>query len=325
MRAVLLEANGLLTVGQIPTPLPAAEQVLIRMAASPINPSDLGFLKGYYSSQKSFPIVPGFEGSGTVIAAGSGLLPRLWLGKRVACAVSTSGGAWAEYLMTRAAQCVPLRHDLSLEQGATLIINPMTALAFFDIAKRHKHAAVVSNAAASALGRMILRLGQTYHVPVIHIVRREEQVQLLRSIGGNYILNSSELGFYDHLHTLSSQLRATLILDPVAGKETRRLLDATPGGSTLLSYGTLSGSRNDVTSQPPRDDGKRIEGFFLPDWLAQKNSLQVFTDMQRVQHLATRELGTTIQKRFPLSAVEEAIKTYQANPTAGKVLLSADS
>jgi NADPH2:quinone reductase len=325
MQAVLLEPNGNLTVDRIPTPLPAAGQVLIRMAASPINPSDLGFLKGNYGFQKAFPIVPGFEGSGTVIAAGPGPLPRLWQGKRVAFGTSTSGGAWAEYLVTRAAQCVPLRHDLSLEQGATLIVNPMTALAFFDIARRHKHAAIVSNAAASALGRMILRLGQTYHVPVIHIVRRQEQVELLRSLGGNYILNSSEPGIYDHLRALSGQLRATLILDPVGGEGTQKLLNAAPAGSTLLAYGSLSGSRNDVASQISRDDGKRVEGFFLPDWLARKNILQIFADMQRVQHLATRELGTTIQKRFPLSAVEEAIKTYQANPSAGKAFLVADS
>ena len=80
MQAVqLVENGGPLTVGQIPLPQPGPGQVLIHMAASPINPSDLGFLKGFYGVQKPFPIVPGFEGSGTVIAAGPGLLPLLWL------------------------------------------------------------------------------------------------------------------------------------------------------------------------------------------------------------------------------------------------------
>jgi len=115
------------------------------------------------------PVILKFEGSGTVVAAGPGLLPRLWLGKRMACAVSSFGGTWAEYL-THATLCVPLRNNLSLEQGAMLLVNPMTALAFFDIVKRGKHAAITSTAAASALGRMIVRLSQRHRVPVIAVV-----------------------------------------------------------------------------------------------------------------------------------------------------------
>jgi NADPH:quinone reductase-like Zn-dependent oxidoreductase len=103
MQAVLLEENGeRLTIGEIPVPQPGPGQVLVRIAAAPVNPSDLGFLRGSYGFQTPFPVVPGFEASGTVVAAGPGLLPRLWLGKRVACAVSATGGTWAEYLVTRA-------------------------------------------------------------------------------------------------------------------------------------------------------------------------------------------------------------------------------
>jgi NADPH:quinone reductase-like Zn-dependent oxidoreductase len=202
-----------------------------------------------------------------------------------------------------------------LEQGSTLIVNPMTALAFFEIAKQGKHAAMVSNAAASSLGRMILRLGQTYHVPIIHIVRRPEQVELLRSLGGEHVLNSSDPDFQDQLNTLSNQLMATLLLDPV-GEQSQLYLNAMPKGSTAIVYGSLSNKRSESGSQ-----GSQITGFFLPNWLATRNILQILMDIRRVQHLATNELRTTIQKRFPLSDVKEAIEHYQANPTAGKVLL----
>lgn len=319
MQAVLLqENNGPLTVGSLPIPWPGPGQVLVRMAAAPINPSDLGFLRGSYGFQKPFPIVPGLEGSGIVVAAGSGLLPRLLVGKRVACS-SRSGGTWAEYMVTSASTCFPLPKKLSFEQGSMMIVNPMTAYAFFDIAKRNKHAAIVSNAAASALGRMILRLGQLYNIPIIQIVRRQEQVDLLRSLGGKYILNSSDSNFQDRLRTLSRQLNATLILDPVAGDEAQRLLDAAPDGSTLLIYGSLSGKRIDPHSSS--QNGKQIIGFFLPDWIAQRNIFQVLMSMRRVGRLVTNELQTTIQKRFPLQAVQQAIALYQANPTAGKVLI----
>jgi NADPH2:quinone reductase len=86
MQAVLIEqSGGSPGVGQIPIPRLGPGQVLVRMAASPINPSDLGFIRGSYGFQNPFPVVPGFEGSGVVVAAGLGLLPRLWVGRRVAC------------------------------------------------------------------------------------------------------------------------------------------------------------------------------------------------------------------------------------------------
>lgn len=326
MQAVLLEGSGgPLTVGQIPVPAPGPGQLLLRMAAAPINPSDLGFLRGSYGFQRPFPIVPGLEGSGTVVAVGSGLLPRFYLGKRVACATAkASGGTWAEYMATSWTTCFPLAKQLSLEQGATLVVNPMTALAFFDIARQGKHRAVVSNAAAGALGRMILRLGQTYRIPVIHLVRRQEQVELLRSLGAEHVLNTSDPQFVDRLRTLARRLRATLILDPVAGRQTRQLLGAAPNGSTMLVYGRMSGEGPEPAVQGPQDGDKRVDGFFLPDWLAKKNILKVLLHARRVQRLATHELQTTIRMRFPLSAARQAIEAYNANPTAGKVLLVAD-
>jgi NADPH:quinone reductase-like Zn-dependent oxidoreductase len=108
----------------------------------------------------------------------------------------------------------------------------------------------------------------------------------------------------------------------VAGDQAYRLLEAAPEGSTLVLYGSLSGKRIDPAASSRT--GKHITGFFLPDWIAKRNILQVLLDIRRAGHLVTRELQTTIQKRFPLQAVQQAMTLYQANPTAGKVLLVAD-
>ena len=320
MQAVLVEANsGSLTVSQIPMSQPGPGQVLIRMAAAPINPSDVGFARGSYGVQKGLQVIPDFEGSGTVMAAGPGLLPRLLLDKRITCS-TPSGGTWAEYVVVPARNCFPLSKNLSFEQGAMLIVNPLTAVAFFEIAKQNKHVAIVSNAAAGALGQMVLRLGRRIRVPVIHVVRRDAQVGMLHSMGGEYVLNSSDTDFYDKLHQLSHQLNATLILDPVAGEQSRKLLDAVPSGSTLLVYGSLSSVKNDTTSQTS-DPTKHIEGFYMPDWLAKKNIVQVLGYLRQVQRLATKDLKTNIQKRFQLTQVQEALELYRTNATAGKVLL----
>lgn len=325
MQAVQLDSpGGRVVVRQCPVPKPAPGEVLIRMAASPINPSDLAFLLGS-GPQKQFPAVPGIEGSGTVVAAGTGLLPRFLTGKRVACAAAPgSGGTWAEYMVTSARRCVALKEEVSLEQGAMLLVNPLTALAFFDIAKRGKHAAIVSTAAASALGRMIVRLGAKHGIPIINIVRRQGQMDLLRSMGADYVLNNSDANFIAQLHALTHKLSATLLLDALAGRQTQELLAAAPARSTVVVYGYLTREPSVIDSTTFLYEEKRLVGFYLPNWLAKRGLFQVLRDTSRVQQLAGEDLQTTVQGRLPLSAVQQALDLYQGNMTAGKVLLVAN-
>lgn len=325
MQAVFLtEKGGVPTYGELPVPQPGPGEVLIRMAVAPINPSDIGFLKGSYEQKKPFPLVPGFEGSGTVVAVGAGLLPRLVLGKRVGCAVSATGGTWAEYLVTKAALCVPLPKNLTFEQGSMMMVNPLTALAFFDMVKRGRHAAVINTAAASALGRMILRLGLSAQVPVINIVRRPEQIQLLRSVGAQFVLSTSEPNFLTELQRLSHTLNATLILDAVGGELFRQLVDVTPIGSTIMVYGNLSGEQHSFQPSALWKEDKRIAGFFLGTWAAKQNLIHLLRAMQTVKRLAATDLQTFVQQRLPLSKAQEAIDMYQKNMTAGKILLVTD-
>lgn len=324
MQAALVEQPGNSPAfGQLPVSRPGAGQVLIRVAASPVNPSDFGFMNGSYGFQKPFPVVPGFEGSGSVVAGGAGILPQLLVGRRVAFS-APDGGAWAEYVVTSATGCIPLPRHLSLEQGAALVVNPLTALALVEIARKGKHAAIVSNAAAGALGQMLLRLGQRFRIPIIHVVRRAEQIELLRARGGEYILNSSASNFHQELQELAQRLKATLILDSVGGEESNRLLQAAPRGSRLVRYGLLSGQTIDLSPEVAADGDKRIESFFLPDWMKGQGLLKTIKAVQNVRSLARYELKTTVQQRFALAKVAEAIALYQANPTAGKVLLVAD-
>lgn len=323
MHAVYLNETGNLTVGEIPVPKPGKGQVLVKIAAAPINPSDLGFLQGSYGFQKSSPIVPGFEGSGTVIAAGSGLLPRSWLGKRIACA-GQSGGTWAEYIVTSAAACFPLPKKISFEQGAMSFVNPLTVTAFFDIAKKNKHRAIISTAASSALGRMILRLGLKEGIPVINIVRRLEQADILFSLGAKYVLVNSDPDFLKRVQQIALELNATLILDAIAGDLTQQLLDVAPFGSEAVVYGFLSGEKTAIDARLFVKEDKSVRGFFLANWMSKKGILKSIGDMRRAMRLLDSELSTTIQKRLPLSEVHEAIEIYRNNMTAGKVLLVPD-
>jgi NADPH:quinone reductase len=324
MNAVVLERpGGALVLRRMDRPRPGRGQVLIRVAAAPINPSDLGFLAGTYGSGPALPAIPGFEGSGTVVEAGAGPLPWLLKGRRVAFA-SSSAGSWAEYAVVPAASCIPVGSAVSFEQAATLVVNPLTALAFFDMVRRGRHAAIVSDAAASALGRMILRLGRSRSVPVINVVRRQEQLGELLSLGATHVLLDSEEGFPERLRDLARQLNATLVLDAVGGRRTGALVDAAPPGSTIVAYALLSGEPSAFNSRRLIVDRKRIEGFYLGHWIARRPLWARVGDVLSLRRLGATELRTHVQERVPLEAVAEAVDLYKSRMTAGKVLLIAD-
>mmetsp|Transcript_18069 Transcript_18069/g.20527 ORF Transcript_18069/g.20527 Transcript_18069/m.20527 type:complete len:146 (-) Transcript_18069:8-445(-) len=119
-----------LNVESVPLPSLKRGEVLIRVEASPINPSDVVFIKGKYRVNKPLPTTPGFEACGTVMASGGGFLPWWILGKRVACATNVSrDGAWAEYLIVEASRCVPVG-DNDADVASCSFINPLTALGF---------------------------------------------------------------------------------------------------------------------------------------------------------------------------------------------------
>ena len=327
MHAVQLdEPNGSLTLREIPVPRPQAGQVLIRMAAAPINPSDLGALAGFsYSGERNYPFTPGLEGSGTVIQAGEGLMPRLLNERRVACAALIPGdGTWAEYMVTSAKFCVPLNKNVSLEQGAMMLTNPLSAVAVFEIAKRGKHRAIVSTAAASALGGMILRLGKRRNIPIIHVVRRQAQVDWVRGLGSEYILNSSDPDFVEQLRTMAHKLKATLLLDAISGNMTQQLAEAAPFGSTILLYSRLSDQECSIDARTALIKDLHFDGWFLPNWFSKKNLLQVLQLSGQAQSLLGTDLQSPIHKRFPLAAAQKGLETYINNMGAGKILLVAN-
>lgn len=320
--AQLDEDGGKLNIREIPVPHPGPGEVLVRVAVSPINPSDLGFIEGGHGYEKTFPVVPGVEGSGTVVAAGSGFLAKLLVGRRVACAKSSTGdGAWAEYMLTRAAQCVPLKKNISFEQGAMLIVNPLTALVFIEILKQGRHAAFVNTAAASALGQMLVRLALKKDVPLINIVRRADQADLLFSMGAKYVLVSTDPDFKEKLSGLTHQLKATLILDAISGEFTSQLIDAAPDDSLVLLYSNLSREPARISPHSLWNHNIRVEGFFLGSWAPRQSILKILSLSFQVQNLVDTDLQVTINKRIPLSSVNDGLDLYVKNMTAGKVLL----
>jgi len=327
MKAVVLKdyqgTPQSLTAADLSLPSLGSGQVLIKLEATSIGPADLMFLKGQYGFTKPLPVVPGFEGSGTVIASGGGLMGRGLIGRRVACLAPEDGhGTWAECMVTSADLCIPLSKNISFEQGAYLAINPMTALALVEIARTGGHLAFVQTAAASTLGLMIARLAKRFQLTGIHIVRRPEQVQQLKSLECEHVFDSNDASFQRCLTDACNKFKATITFDAVGGALTRRVALAMPPESRIVVFGALAGEPCQIDSKDFFFRDKKLEGFWLSRWIKRKGFLQRLLLAYRIQKFLPNELHTRIQARFPLEHILSAVDLCGKQGIAGKVLLT---
>ena len=305
----------------VPVPRPGKGEVLVKMHFSPLNPSDLSLLKGGYLERK-YPFIAGLEGSGRVVASGGGAMAHMRKGKWVACTPDPAGnGTWAEYMKTSALRTVTLPGGISPEQGSMMLVNPMTALALLDIAKKGRHRAVVNNAAASALGKMLIRLSGQSGIPMINIVRSSGQVEELKSLGARYVLNSADPSYEKELAKMAAELHATLLLDAVGGEQSSILIRAAPHGSTLLIYARLSGEP--VVTEPGWmiQEGKKIEGFQLGLRLQEMGLISKLQLINRVKRGISGLLTTSVRTVMPMEEINKAISMYQKKMSSGKIII----
>lgn len=322
MRALVLPAWGApLELRELARPDPGPGEVLIRLAASPINPSDLMTLKGLYSVPADPPLVPGLEGAGQVVAAGAGVLPKTLMGKRVACA-SAAGGLWAEYIVLPFDRVVTLPPDLPLGRAAMSAVNPLTAIALIDEARRRGHRAVVSTAAAGQLGRMIRRRGAEKGVEIINIVRRAAQVDALKAEGARHVLDETAPDFDAGLKTLCTTLNCRMALDAVGGQMTFRLLEALGPRCDILIYGALSEAPATLHPGTMIFKEARVEGFWLSQWLPRKSlPAMLWTLRQATRALKGGFAESRIARIVDLAEAADAPAAYAAGMSAGKTLI----
>jgi NADPH2:quinone reductase len=323
MQAVILKEFGqALEVHTVNVPLPRKGEILVKIDSSPINPSDNSFLKGNYSSKKSLPVVAGFEGSGVVVAAARDFMSKRLLGKNVACFAPPHGdGTWAEFMVTKSSLAIPLKKNMDLEQGAMLMVNPLSVIAMLDIAKKAKCPAIANTAAASALGQMLNRMCVDRGLPLVNIVRRNEQVELLKSQGAKYVVNSSDANFKERLAATFHELRVSIAFDAVAGKSTFDLMEALPPAGEVMVYGGLSEQATGIHPGALIFENKKVSGFWLSDWITHQPMLKLLRSFNRIQKVFMHNHKTTVHQRVSLQDTEKGLSLYLQNMTAGKILL----
>jgi NADPH2:quinone reductase len=326
MKALLLKSyEGLRGLDLVDAPAvakPRKGEVLIKVAAAPINPSDLIFIRGQNPLARPLPTIPGFEGSGTVVGVGTGATEKNYLGQRVACRAKPGrGGTWAEYVVTDAARCIKLRRELTMLQGATLLINPLTAYGLVHFAQKEGHQGAIQTAARSSAGQMIIRFARKRRLPLINIVRRESHVRELKSLGCRWVLNSESVSFVEELGTLALKLKATVAFDAVAGELSGRVLRAMPSGSDLWSYGGLSNNPCSIDAMVLVYGQKRVRGMFVPPLMFAQGTRFLNAAAAEIQKDIRTIFQTDIRSTLAPDQFQQAITAYEASMSSGKIVL----
>ncbi len=353
-----------LSLARVEIPKPAPHEVLVRIDAAPIHPSDLALLLGpafdpttvKSAGTAELPIITakihekalrlvagrvgqampvGNEGAGLVVEAGADPKAQALLGKTVAFA---SGGTYAQYRCISAATCIPLPEDISAAQGAASFVNPLTALGMVETMRAEGHRALVHTAAASSLGQMLVRLCEKDGVPLVNVVRKDEQVKILRDLGAKYVCNSSSPTFRTDLNEAIAATGATIAFDAIAGgKLVSLILSAMEtalnskaesysryGSSThkqVYIYGMLDLAPTEIT----RDFGLAwgVGGWLLMPFL-QKMGPGVKTLHQRVGAELTTTFATSYAKEISLAGMLQPAEllSYAQRATGGKVLVT---
>ncbi|OIO99628.1 MAG: hypothetical protein AUJ98_10590 [Bacteroidetes bacterium CG2_30_33_31] len=323
MKAIIQkETSGALYIEYVDIPPIGKGEVLVKMERSPINPSDLSMLKGSYAEKPKYPLIPGIEGSGTVVKAGKGLIPKIRFGKRVSCtSTHGKGGSWAEYMVTSAMNVIPIGNKIDFNQAASLIVNPLTANAFIDIAKSGNHKCIMNNAAAGALGKMLQRLADKEKINLINIVRDDDQINSLKKIGAKNILNSSRINYLKDLKIIMEEMKPTLIFDAVGGEQTKYLVEYSPFGSIIMPYSNLSENNSTFDPRLILQMDKKIIGFFLGNYTSKQNIFKLIKSTKKIQKYINQELSTDIANVIHPKDINNALELYISNMSSGKILI----
>jgi len=312
-----------LEVGEIAVPEPGPDQLLIRVRAASVNPSDLHFIKGEYGQPCVKGAPAGFEGCGDVVATGENATG--FLGQRVGFATSQGGsGVWADYALTDKSAAIPLRPDISDDDGAAQIVNPMTAMAMVDIARANGDSFIIS-AATSQLGKLMIALGRDLGLKPIALVRRPEAIAPLKALGAAEVLLTTDPEFTTRLAEVSRALKPRVFLDAVSDQISERVFAAMPNGARWVIYGKLD------PTPPQMHDlgqlifmGKRIEGFWLTQWMREASAETLGRVVGEIQaRFADGRWKTDVTAHIPLNEVmakmPAALKQHD-----GKVIITTE-
>ena len=335
LTSTVSENNKLtLALQDIEMPQPGADEVVVRIEAAPLNPSDFGVMfsaadmsTAVQSGTEQNPVITadvpakfmpalktrvnkatpvGNEGAGTVVAAGSSPAAQALMGKMVAV---IGGGTYRQYHCVNIQSCLELKEGTTAKEGASSFVNPLTALAMVETMRAEGHKAIIHAAAASSLGQMLNRICMADGIDLINIVRKEEQEKLLRDMGAKYVVNSSNDTFIADLTAAIIETGATISFDPIGGGQltsdilncmeaaiTRDVEEYSVYGSNTFKQAYIYGALNRGPITLNRNFGFAwgVNGFLLFNALGKLGTKTVMSMRKRVAD----EITTTFASSY---------------------------
>ncbi|CAN6960605.1 MULTISPECIES: zinc-binding dehydrogenase [Psychrobacter] len=343
-----------LSLQNVEMPQPGADEVVVRIEAAPLNPSDFGVMfsaadmsTAVQSGTEQNPIVTadvpakfmpalktrvnkdtpvGNEGAGTVVAAGSSPAAQALMGKMVAV---IGGGTYRQYHCVNVKSCLELKEGTTAKEGASSFVNPLTALAMVETMRAEGHKAIIHAAAASSLGQMLNRICMADGIDLINIVRKEEQEKLLRDMGAKYVVNSSSDTFIADLTAAIVETGATISFDPIGGGQlssdilncmeaaiTADVEEYNVYGSTTFKQAYIYGALNRGPITLNRNFGFAwgVNGFLLFNALAKLGTETVMSMRKRV----AEEITTTFASSYTHEVTLQEALQLQSIAAYGK-------
>ncbi|PWW04904.1 NADPH:quinone reductase-like Zn-dependent oxidoreductase [Paenibacillus cellulosilyticus] len=297
-------------VDRIAPPL-EQDDVLVRMIASPINPSDLIPIRGAYKHRIQLPAIPGYEGVGIVEKVGSSMYLSLL-------------GRWQTYVTTKAHYVVPVPDEIDDDTASQMYINPMTAwLICTDELKLRSGDVLIVNACGSAIGRIFAQLSRIIGYKLIAIVRSSRHTEDLYSLGASAVIDSSQVSVTDSVMELTNGMGATAGIDSIGGQDGEELIACIRSQGSVLSIGLLSGTPINWLKVHELYPRISVRPYWLRQWLEGASHSQwhgTFDSLFKLvmkKHLIIQQAG----ERYCLSDFARAIEAAESQGRQGKVLL----
>ncbi len=304
-----------------PTPMPGLGELLVRMRARPVNPSDLLTIRGTYAQRIALPAVPGWEGVGEIIALGPGVHG---LAKGMRVLALGGGGTWQELVTAPAARCVVVPAAIADETACQLMINPLTAwLIVTEVLGLGPGDVVVANAAGSAFGRILAQLAGMIGFRLIALVRGEAHRPALTALGVADIIDTTGMDVAAAVRDLTAGAGAYAALDAVGGEDGLTLARCLAPGGTLVSYGLLSGRLLPPEAAALLPPGGRRVDYWLRHWVDHATPDERRAAFAAIIDLVAHgRLRLEVAERYDLAEIREAVVAAERPGRQGKVVLT---
>ncbi len=321
MKAAVFESTGkpseVIEIKDLDKPTPGPGEVRVKVTTCNINPSDIMFVQGMYGITPRLPAVGGFEAAGIIDEAGEGVSYQK--GQRV---IFTALGVWQEYVIADAKGIIPTPDNMSDEVACQAFVNPFTAYAMLEEANLKTGEWLLITAGASAFGKFVIQLCEKRGINTICTVRRDEQVDLLKSMGATHVINSESQDMITTIKDITDGAGVNCCFDAVGGKIGATAVESLARNGTLLAFGLLSLRPTLVNTGVMIFKDLTIKGFWLSTWMTRKPMDEIMKVTKEVLTLlATNELKADVEASYKLDDIKEAVIHAEKPGKNGKVLL----